>query len=402
MSTPIDVSGEPAGSVCEAGRYQLSLTAPGSHVLAREAGRGNLIIGPASLGKKADLHVMPDDSIDWTAFNPFSTPAGSPWPRHFDYCGNDSSFFGWSRQRGIEQFGWAPVYAGRRAIDASEARIQTLHIRLDRMPGHLDAALPPLQHLGLSGDLARITVAGQLPGMLSLHPTLGRRPGPPGYALPGLGVLQDVAALALHGAPLGQAISLRGIERFGALESLSLWGRFTDWDALAGLPRLTNLELRFTPDLEGLPALGSWPLLDRFIAYNVDEAAGKRLKAQMKAREKIRAWSGHTSVSKLRKPDWWQSEYGRPFAGWSGRMAKAANAAYDVAQTALEGARHVEDAQAAITEFARQFNGMKGIETTEREDIGEAVWQFSQLARLGQLGVSEAQAQRWFDEARDY
>lgn len=83
-------------------------------------------------------------------------------------------------------------------------------------------------------------------------------------------------------------------------------------------------------------------------------------------------------------------------------MAKAANAAYDVAQTALEGARHVEDAQAAITEFARQFNGMKGIETTEREDIGEAVWQFSQLARLGQLGVSEAQAQRWFDEARDY
>ncbi|WZB64895.1 hypothetical protein WJ971_18305 [Achromobacter xylosoxidans] len=52
--------------------------------------------------------------------------------------------------------------------------------------------------------------------------------------------------------------------------------------------------------------------------------------------------------------------------------------------------------------FARHFNGMKGIETAEREDIGEAVWQFSQLARVVELGVTEAQAQRWFDEARDY
>lgn len=45
---------------------------------------------------------------------------------------------------------------------------------------------------------------------------------------------------------------------------------------------------------------------------------------------------------------------------------------------------------------------MKGIETAEREDIGEAVWQFSQLARLAELGVTEAQALRWFDAVRDY
>jgi hypothetical protein len=30
------------------------------------------------------------------------------------------------------------------------------------------------------------------------------------------------------------------------------------------------------------------------------------------------------------------------------------------------------------------------------------VWQFSQLAQVERLGVSEAQTQRWFDEARDY
>ncbi|WYX50477.1 hypothetical protein WJ977_27190 [Achromobacter xylosoxidans] len=122
----------------------------------------------------------------------------------------------------------------------------------------------------------------------------------------------------------------------------------------------------------------------------------------MKAREKLRPWAGYSSVSKLRKPDWWQSEYGRPFSAWSGRMAKAANTAYDAARQALEGAATVDAARAAIEVFARHFNGMKGIETAEREDIGEAVWQFSQLARVVELGVTEAQAQRWFDEARDY
>lgn len=83
-------------------------------------------------------------------------------------------------------------------------------------------------------------------------------------------------------------------------------------------------------------------------------------------------------------------------------MAKAANTAYDAARQALEGAATVDAARAAIEVFARHFNGMTGIETAEREDIGEAVWQFSQLARVVELGVTEAQAQRWFDEARDY
>ncbi|MHC0507297.1 hypothetical protein [Achromobacter aegrifaciens] len=402
MSVPTDVSGEPAGSVSEAGHYQVSLTAAGSHVFAREAGRGNLIIGPASMGKKADLHVAGDEAINWAAFEPFSTPAGSPWPRHIDYYGNDSGFFGWSRGREIEQFSWAPAYSGRRAIDAGAARIQTLRIRLDQVSGHLEARLPQVRDLELFGDLTRIAVAGELPDMLSLRPALGRRTGVAPYALPDLGPLQDVRALALHGAPLGQPISLQGIDRFPELESLSLWGGFSGWEALARLPRLTSLEIRFTPDLDGLPELASWPALDRFIAYNVDEAAGKRLKAQMKAREKVRAWGGYNSVSQLRKREWWQSEYGRPFSGWNSRMAKSANTAYDTARSALESASNTVEVQAAISVFTRHFNGMKGIETSEREDIGEAVWQFSQLAQVERLGVSEAQTQRWFDEARDY
>ncbi|AKP90126.1 hypothetical protein [Achromobacter ruhlandii] len=275
MSEPIDVSGQPAGSVTGDGRFRLDLTGPGSHVLVTEPGRGNLVIGPAGMGRKADLHVAPDDAIHWPA-------------------------------------------------------------------------------------------------------------------------------LALYGQPLAQAISLQGIERFPALERLSLWGAFTDWQALARLPGLKSLEIRYSPDLDGLPPLDTWPLLERFIGFNVDEAAGKRLKSQLKAREKARPWADYTSVSKLRAPQWWQSEYGRPFAGWSARAAKSANTAYDAALAALAEAADVQAVQAAIAAFAAHFNGMKGIETSEREDIGEAVWQFSQHARLAALGVSEDQAQAWFDAVRDY
>lgn len=90
------MSGEPAGSVTRDGRFRLGLTGPDSHVLVREAGRGDLVIGPAGVDPKADLRVALDDVIHWPAFDPFATPAGSPWPRHLYYHGNDSGFLRWS------------------------------------------------------------------------------------------------------------------------------------------------------------------------------------------------------------------------------------------------------------------------------------------------------------------
>lgn len=402
LSEPMNVSAHAPGSVTDDGRYILNLTGQSSHVLVVEPGRGIAVIGPASLGKKADLHVAPDAVVHWDAFDPFATLTGIPWPRNIDYYGNDSGFFAWSKRRAIEQFRWTPAFADSRSVDASAARIRMVVIRLVQVTGHLSIVVPAAGNLYLEGDLSRIVVGGGVPAMLSLQPALGRRPGQAPYALPAFELLQDVTSLELVGAPLGQAISLLGIERFSSLKSLSLSGSFTDWASLAGLQHLSNLELRFVPDLHDLPALDSWPLLDSIIVWNVDEAAGKRLKAQIGARTKARAWAGHALISKLRKPAWWQTEYGRPFAGWNSRQAKAANAAYDSAREALEGAANAAAVQAAVVAFSSQFNAMKDMETTQREDIGEAVWQFSQLARVTALGLGETQLQQWFDEARDY
>ncbi|WP_205896836.1 hypothetical protein, partial [Pseudomonas viridiflava] len=68
----------------------------------------------------------------------------------------------------------------------------------------------------------------------------------------------------------------------------------------------------------------------------------------------------------------------------------------------LAQAQDLTQAEAAISTFAARFNAFKNIETGEREDLGEAVWQLSQTPQAVQLGVTASLALRWFDTARDY
>lgn len=288
-------------------------------------------------------------------------------------------------------------------MDASQSILHGLHIELGSSGGRLSLKLPKRRlDLNVSGNLTRFSATGDMPSSLTLAPRTGRRKNDPPFMLPDLGELHQVTSLIVQNEPMGQPISLNCLDRFPNLDSLSLWGNFCDLDLLARLTGLTNLELRFMPDLEGLPPLDTLPLLDRFIAYNVEETTGKRLRQQMKTRAKTRPWNGYASVSQLRKPEWWTTEFGRPFSSWPKRLAKLANEAYNVAQAALAQARSFADAEAAITAFTVRFNTLKGIETTEREDLGEAVWQLSQSDHLIGEPIPEEMAQGWFDAARDY
>lgn len=400
---PNDNHARPPASVSEAGRYPIDLTGPHSHTLVIEPGVGSLSIGPPHLGKKADLHVAPDARIDWTALDAFLTPSGSPWPRYVHYTGSDAGFLEWARKRPIEEMTWTPVLSADTVADASQSILHGLHINLGHSGGRLCLQLPKRPfRLNVSGDLSRFSATGGMPSSLTLAPRTSRRKTDPPLRLPDLSELHQVTSLTLHNAPLGQPISLDCLDRFPNLTSLSLWGNFCDIGLLAHQARLTNLELRFMPDLEDLPPLNAWPLLDRLIAYNVEETAGKRLKQQMKTRAKTRPWTDHAAVSQLRKPEWWTTEFGRPFSSWPKRLAKLANEAYNVAQAALAQARSFSDAEAAITAFTMHFNTLKGIETTEREDLGEAVWQLSQSDHMIGEPITEEMAQGWFDAARNY
>jgi len=397
MTSPRDVSDQPVASVTEGGSYLLSLTGAHSHTLTREPGLARLALGSGA----ADLHVDPDDAIDWTAFDPFATPAGSAWPRHLDYRGNDSGFFAWARRRPIENMSWRPVFGDARRVDAAGAGIHSLFLKLDELTGSLHLTLPDTFMLSIAGDLERLTTEGSLPTTLAVLPALGR--GTDGaVTLPDLGPLAHVQSVILSGKPLARPISLRSLAVFREITTLSLWGSFTDWDALAELSALETLEIRYVPDLEGMPSLDTWPRLESFIAFNIDAGAGKRLRSQMRARAKTRPWEGYTSVVKLREPDWWQTEYGRPFSGWDSRRAKRANAAYDAAVAAIAEAGTVDDVRDAVVAFVEGFNAVPGIETTEREDLGDAVVQFAALDRAVALGVNADIALEWFEQTRDF
>lgn len=392
------------GTPHEDGTFPLQLTQGAAHKLQTSPGQGSLSFGPKEQLPKADLWLAADAPVLWPCFDSFATPAGSPWPRHFYYAGNDSGFFAWAQRRPIEGLTWYPQLQQDVHIDASQSKIRELSIHLKPgNRGHVSLQLPEQGlRLHLHGQLSQITVTGGLPDSLSLNPATSKKPADAALELPDMGALKQVTTLELGNGAGKQAISLQSLLQFSELTSLSLWGNHSDLALLSRCARLKALSLRFMPHLQELPALQAWPELDFFVAYNVEEATGKRLRQQLKDRAKERPWAEHAAVSQLRKSEWWAREYGRPFASWSAARAKMGHAAYDLAEQQLSVAQCLADVQVALTSFTSRFNHVKGIETTEREDLGQAVHQLAQLPAARSLGLTNELAQQWFDESRDY
>lgn len=392
------------GTPHEDGIFTLQLTSGAPHRLKTSPGQGSLSLGPEELLKTADLRLPVDACVLWHCFDPFATPAGSPWPRSFYYTGNDHGFFTWSQLRPIENFSWYPQLQQDVHIDASQSQIRELSIHLQAgHRGHIHLKLPQQgMHLHLQGNLEQITVTAGLPESLSLSPVTSKNPADKAFQLPDMGCLKQVGTLELRNGAGKQAVSLQNLLQFSKLDSLSLWGNHSELAQLSSCTQLRALSLRFMRHLSELPALQAWPQLDSFIAYNVEEAAGKRLRQQLKDRNKTRPWAGYTSVSQLRKPEWWTKEYGRPFAGWPAARARIAHAAYDLAEQEIGAASSLDHVQAALTTFTARFNTVKGIETSEREDLGLAVQQLAQLPAALALKLTHEQAGQWFDENRDY
>lgn len=392
------------GTPHEDGVFNLQLTPDAPHRLKTSPGQGSLTLGPRTLLKTADLWLPVDACVLWSCFDPFATPAGSPWPRSFYYTGNDSGFFTWAQLRAIENFSWYPQLQQDVHIDASRSQIRELSIHLQAgNQGHIHLKLPQQgMRLHLHGNLEKITVTAGLPESLSLSPATSKNPADEAFQLPDMGSLKQVTTLELSNGAGKQPISLQNLLQFSKLESLSLWGNHSDLAQLSSCTQLKALSLRFMRHLSGLPALPTWPELDFFIAYNVEEATGKHLRQQLKDRAKARPWADYTSVSQLRKPEWWAKEYGRPFAGWPAARARIAHAAYELAEQEIGTASSLGHVQAALTAFAARFNTVKGIETSEREDLGLAVQQLAQLPAALALKLTDKQAQQWFDENRDY
>ncbi|MBE9610067.1 hypothetical protein [Chitinilyticum piscinae] len=353
-------------------RQPLSLTGPDSHTLIREAGLGSLTIAPAEQCKhRCDLRVNADDPINWDCLTPFTVPAGSPWPRWLNYVGSDTGVFAWAEQRVIESLSWTPTRSCE--IDASAANIQRLSIHLSKGIA-LRIRLPAATYLHLSGDLSQFTAinAAEYSGSLALAPDTDRQ-GPP-QVIPLLDNFLSLRDLTLFNEPLRQPLDAASALKLPQLSRLSLYGAIANLGELAKLTGLESLQLRFMNDLSELPAPESWPKLTNLLAWNVDEVAGKALRAWHRRHLKAVGEQACISLSatQLRKPDWFVTEYGLPFADWTPKNAKAATKAYRIAQAAIAKAKQAAEIEQALIVFGQVLNKLPGLETCERDDAYSA------------------------------
>jgi len=400
-------------SAAEYGNYWIDLTGSHSHLFKEREGYP-ITIAPKSSNKEVDFFVEIDESINWQALTvPFVSSAGNLITGWLNYTGNDSGFFDWSRTCPISGMTWLPLLAENCTADASKAKIARLTLVMKYPGARLHLKLPELSsenskhglsYLTLEGDLSRLSFSGNLPAGLHLRlcPSTGRNQESDAYQLPDMGLLHQVTRLDLHNEPLAQSISLACLACFSHLEYLNIDGNFCDFEYLLSLKHLKYLGVRYAPNLKGFPDLADFEQLESLIIWNAEEATGKRLRKQFKVRAAVRPWQEYSGVSSLRKPEWWQKEYGNPFREWRGKLKKIADSAYQTAQTALQQAATKDAAQMAFSAFAECFNNRNDIETIEREDIGEAVFKLAQLPQMMQLGVTCELAQQWFDEVRDY
>lgn len=366
----------------------ISLTGPDSHRLTLAPG-----VGSCTLGPRGDLEVAPGDRLDWSAFDRFSTPAGSPWPRWFGYEGDDTGWVAWSRNRPIEGFRWTPHAA--HDLDAGAARIGELAVTVRHAALRL---VLPAGRFSAAGDLTLLTprlAAGADCPPVHFAPDTAPAPSVP-YGLPRLIALATATSVTVSVPPLRQPFDCASLRQFPGVRGLALSGSLANVGALAELTGLTGLELRYVPDLSDLPPLTAWPGLTRLIVWNADDRASRRLRAEL--RRSDREWQ-YSSVSKPRTAEWFRTEYGLPFAGWPGRSARSAVTAYRAAEAAIRDAATEADVQAAVHAFVRAVNRLTRIETTEREDTAAAVRLLTADTPLGDLGAA---AESWYDAVREF
>ena len=192
-------------------------------------------------------------------------------------------------------------------------------------------------------------------------------------------VLAGIERIEIDAPVCGEPFDCESLLQFPALKSVSLNGAVCNLRVLGAFEGLNSIQIRYCRDLSGPPS--SWSKLDYFIAWNVEQDAGKALKKELTALAKTREFS-YAAVAQLRKKAWFESEFNIPFTNWEGKNGKAAMRAYKTALKAIKKASCEREARAVIEELVGAINKLPDIETPEREDAYVAVRQIADNARF--------------------
>ncbi len=382
----------------------ISLTGRDSHTLHVPPGQGSLSIGTRGLSQgEYDLWVEQGETINWDAFNGRSPGYGlthretlpyGDWPRWIYYSGSDTGFIAWSSKRRIEEFHWTPQ---------TDLTVNFTAADIDRLSIHARGGQIRLstgkntRFLTLSGSLENFRVEDleKMPA-LTFCPDVPR--GEALYRLPVFPALAGARSVTIDYPVAKTPFDCESLLQFSGLTSLSLYGSMADLPVLAGLDRLEHLALRYVPDLEGMPKLARWDGLKSFIGFNIEKTAGKALRAELKQLKKARPME-FCSVTHLREGRWFDTEYGLPFSAWEEKNGKAAARAFKKCAGRIKKSETEAEVRQAVREFIGVINGMDGIETGEREDVGAAV---GKLSEYSPVEIAPERWGSWFEEEREF
>lgn len=374
----------------------LSLTGPASHRII-DSGMAVFSLGTIGMdAKKFDALADRNLPINWAAFEDLTRPGSYPWPRYFNYHGDDTGFIKWSHKRPVESFSWHPEKSV--AADFTAAKIDRL--TLTSPASEIEVTLgEETYHLCLYGEIDKIRIreTAKIPS-LEFHPATLKKAAQ-AYKLPHLSALSDATFLDLTISPTGQAFDCESLLQFRNLTNLRVSGNLANLPTLEKLEKLKSLQISHAPDLAGFPAINCWKHLDSFHAFNIEEPIGVRLRAELKKLSKERDMGIYSGVTQLRKPIWFTTEYGIPFSEWEGKSARTAIREYKLTLKTITVAKTKGEVKTAIMSFVETFNRMPNMDTIEREDVGDAV---GQLAGASPFPVDSAEAEKWFDDVREF
>ncbi|MBK9032677.1 MAG: hypothetical protein IPL61_15620 [Myxococcales bacterium] len=336
----------------------------------------------------SDLYLVDGDApVRWAELDrlPRLTKLG--------YAGADARVLDYVRGRPmIGELSWSRH--GRAAIDLRGTNLTEVSVDV---AAPLTLTLPrAIRALSVSGDARLLTVVQPGDGV-ALDVTIG--PGPDGQprlpvrGLPALRSLRLVNAATIEVAPLVAHPGLAGLYLHGTAV------RIPDIEALAGLPGLRRLELVhcYGVDAARVPvAAQAWPAL----AYASVDGYRKPDAARWRA---CLAGVATVELRGAKTDAWLAANLDNPFRDWIDRspaVGKQACAAWRKARAALGdgvGAGAAEPILRALITTFNALDGKHGLDTIDREEIGEA---FHGLAAVA--GVADATAAAWFDRWRDF
>lgn len=378
----------------------ISLTGEYSHEAIIEAGQGSFNIGVKGIDNDyVDVWVDKDDKINWDSFNNceeiFKPVISSSikWPRFFSYTGNDIGFIEWSSKREIEDFTWKPQKEMK--VDLTKANIHNLYIKSDyklflSFGNEID-------YLDLYGDPNNYVIEKCLK-----VPSLGFYPKKDKtiklYSLPNYEYFKNAEEILIEVDPNGAPFDCKSLLQFPNLKLLHLIGNITNLSYLKELKHLNKLGFWNVPELSDLPNLNNWKELDKFVAMNIDENIGNRLKEELKDLKKQRKFE-IASVTKLRNKLWFETEYGLPFSNWDSVKEKKANLIYKKCLKDIKNSTSENDIKNAIVNYTNSFNKMDDIETIERDDIYNGL---CTLMKNSSINIEHDTWLNWFDEIRNF